>query len=157
MKKIFILFLLAGFALSVMGQAKNSTTTMLSNETTKVISGLAATDTVSCSNTIYWTFAINKPYLAYYAFAVKMTTLGTSTKAHAYIDVLGSLDGTNWVATGTTQVKYGGGADSLFQMVDVTTGVLWKYLKLQIAGKATGGVTTTGSKVTALAVKVAKK
>jgi hypothetical protein len=157
MKKLFILSLLVVFTLSVMGQAKNSTTTLLPNVTTKVISGLAATDTVSCSNTIYWIFAINKPKLQYYAFAIKMNPSGTTTKAHAYLDILGSLDGTNWVATGTTQVKYGGGADSLFQMVDVSTGVLWKYLKLQIAGKATGGVTTKGSKVDAISLKVADK
>ena len=73
---------------------------------------------------------------------------------HTWVDVLGSLDGTNYVSTGATQVKYGGTADSTFQLYDVTTGVMWKYLKVQFVNKDYNAV---GARVKGLLIKVGDK
>ena len=105
------------------------------------------------ATTKYWVFAINKPKAQYFAVAVAVDTIVHACN-HTWVDVLGSLDGTKYVSTGATQVKYGGTADSTFQLVDVSTGVLWKYLKVQFVNKDYNAV---GARVTGLSIKVGDK
>ena len=150
MKKLFILFVLLVFSISVMGQR---TASLLPNETYKVLT-MTGADTVGYATTVYFTFALNKPKTQYWAVAAKMDPTGVGTP-HVWVTVWGSIDGTNFVNTGATTVKYGGGADSLFQIVDVSTGILWKYLKVQFAGVA--GTANKGELIKALAIKVGDK
>ena len=152
MKKIFILSFLLAFSTVLMAQRSGSTTTMLPNETTKVLT-MTAADSLPQATTKYWVFAINKPKAQYFAVAVAVDTV-THACNHTWVDVLGSLDGTNYVSTGATQVKYGGTADSTFQLYDVTTGVMWKYLKVQFVNKDYNAV---GARVKGLSIKVGDK
>jgi hypothetical protein len=151
MKKLFILSALLVFALSVSGQRSGSTTTLLPNETYKTLT-MTAADTVH--TTSYWIFSINKPKTQYFAFAIAVDSMPLTTKRHVYFDVLGSVDGSNWVATGATQVKYGQTVDSTFVLYDVSTGVLWRKLKLQAVAQ---GAVEKGPKITAISVKVGDK
>jgi len=152
MKKIFILSFLLAFSTVLMAQRSGSTTTLLPNETTKVLT-MTAADSLPQATTKYWVFAINKPKAQYFAVAVAVDTIVHACN-HTWVDVLGSLDGTKYVSTGATQVKYGGTADSTFQLVDVSTGVLWKYLKVQFVNKDYNAV---GARVTGLSIKVGDK
>lgn len=152
MKKIFILSFLLAFSTVLMAQRSGSTTTLLPNETTKVLT-MTAADSLPQATTKYWVFAINKPKAQYFAVAVAVDTIVHACN-HTWVDVLGSLDGTNYVSTGATQVKYGGTADSTFQLYDVTTGVMWKYLKVQFVNKDYNAV---GARVTGLSIKVGDK
>lgn len=137
---------------TMQAQRSASTTTFLPNETIKTLT-LTAADSVTQGGTSYWKFAINKPKLQYFAFVVEVDTMG-SVNNHIYVDVKGSLDGSTWVATGATQVKYGATVDSTFSLVDVSTGVLWKYLKLQFVSQ---DANVKGSLVKAVTLKVADK
>ena len=152
MKKIFILSFLLAFSTVLMAQRSGSTTTLLPNETTKVLT-MTAADSLPQATTKYWVFAINKPKAQYFAVAVAVDTIVHACN-HTWVDVLGSLDGTNYVSTGATQVKYGGTADSTFQLYDVTTGVMWKYLKVQFVNKDYNAV---GARVKGLSIKVGDK
>lgn len=151
MKKLFILAVLVVFTLSLSAQRSGSTTTLLPNETYKTLT-MTAADTLTSGTTKYWVFAINKPKSQYFSFAVQIDTVGV--KNHCYIDVKGSVDGTTWVATTATQVKFGSTVDSTFSLSDVSTGVLWKYLKLQFVPQ---GATLKGNKVAAISMKVGDK
>ena len=152
MKKIFILSFLLAFSTVLMAQRSGSTTTLLPNETTKVLTMLPV-DSLPQATTKYWVFAINKPKAQYFAVSVAIDTI-IHAGNHTWVDVLGSLDGTNYVSTGATQVKYGGTADSTFQLYDVTTGVMWKYLKVQFVNKDYNAV---GARVKGLSIKVGDK
>ena len=152
MKKIILLSFLLAIGTVLMAQRSGSTTTLLPNETTKVLT-MTAADSLPQATTKYWVFAINKPKAQYFAVAVAVDTIVHACN-HTWVDVLGSLDGTNYVATGATQVKYGGTVDSTFQLYDVTTGVMWKYLKVQFVNKDYNAI---GARVTGLSIKVGDK
>ncbi len=151
MKKILILSFLMAFSLSVFAQRSGSTTA-LNDASIKVLT-MTTADSLPQATTKYWTFLINRPKTYYFAVAVAIDTV-THACNHTWVDVLGSMDGTNYVATGATQVKYGGTVDSTFQLVDVSTGVLWKYLKVQFVNKDYNAV---GARVTGLSIKVGDK
>lgn len=151
MKKLFTILFLLAFALSVTAQRSGSTTTLLPQQTYKALT-MTAADTVH--TTSYWVFALNKPATQYFAFAVAVDSMPLTTKQHVWFDVLGSVDGVVYVTTGATTVKYGSTIDSTFSLVDVSTGVLWRYLKLQAVAK-TG--TFKGPKITAISMKVGNK
>jgi hypothetical protein len=152
MKKLFILMVFLAFTLNVIGQHTTSTITFLPNETYKTVT-LTAADSIHRGGTSYWRFALNKPKTQYFAFAVELDTIG-AVGAHVWVDVLGSIDGTTYVTTGATQVKYGATVDSTFSLVDVSTGVLWRYLKLQLVSKTQ---TYYGSLIKAISVKIGDK
>ena len=159
MKKIIALIsVILLFAVSINAQRSGSTTTLLPQQTYKVLTMLPV-DSVQSLATAYWVFALNKPKTQYYAVAIQMDCVGTTTlKGHTWINTYGSIDGTTWVNTGFSTIKYGGTADSTMVIYDVSTGILWKYLKVAFVGKkANGGVTTFGNAVRELAIKVGDK
>lgn len=82
-------------------------------------------------STSYWDFALNKTKTQYWSFAVKVDTATLTDPCHIWFTVWGSVDGTVFTNTGATTVKFGGSVDSTFAMSDVSTGVLWRYLRLQ--------------------------
>jgi hypothetical protein len=156
MKKLIVLLFLASFALSVNAQ-------LVLGQTAKGVpwpSGyynctLNAVDTVGYATTTYAKFDLGLAHkLCFWAISFKMTPTGVGTP-HVWITVQGSMDNTNFVETGATTVKYGGGTDSTFVMSDVSTGILWRYLRVKFAGVA--GTANKGEKVTALAIKVSQK
>jgi len=162
MKKIIALIsVMLLFAVSATAQF-GSTKTMLPAQTSIVYTPVAG-DTIhgsdAASTTHFVTFAINKPKLQYFSFIVKLDSTKTSNRVlanHVWVQVLGSLtnptgnDG--WVAIGSP-VKYGATVDSTFSYSDVSTGVLWKYLKIRFSG-ITADKCSTLSK---LELKVADK
>ena len=128
MKKLITLLFLVAISLSAMAQRSGSTTTFLPNETYKNLT-MTAADTVE--TTSYWIFALNKPKVQYWSFAVGVDTATLTDASHIWFNVYGSVDKTTWVNTGATTVKFGGSVDSTFSMSDVSTGAIWKYLKIQ--------------------------
>lgn len=90
---------------------------------------MTAADTVE--TTSYWDFALNKTKTQYWSFAIRADTATLTTAGHIWFTVWGSVDGTVFTNTGATTVKFGGSVDSTFAMSDVSTGVLWRYLRLQ--------------------------
>lgn len=160
MKKLFTLLFLVAFSLSAMAQRSSTSATAkaLGESSTAQIS-LLPVDSISYNTTGTWIFDVNKVKSQFFAVSVRLDPIGaTALKAHAWVNVLGSIDKVTWVATTATQVKYGGGADSSMVLYDVATGVPWRYLKVTIAGqKALGGVITYGTYVKAIAIKVGDK
>ena len=160
MKKLITLLFLVAFTLSVSAQRSSTTVANVipQGASTKALT-LIAVDSVSNTSTGTWIFDVNKTKTQYFAVSVKLAPLGvTALKAHAYVNVLGSIDKVTWVATTATQVKYGGGADSSMVLYDISTGVMWRYLKVTIDGKpGAGGATTFGTAVKAIAIKVGDK
>jgi hypothetical protein len=128
MKKLITLLFLVALTLSVSAQRSGSTTAFAQAEYYKNLTMIAA-DTVE--STSYWIFALNKPKVQYFSFAVKCDTATLTSPSHIWFDVKGSVDGVTWVNTTATTVKFGGSVDSTFSLSDVSTGVLWRYLKLQ--------------------------
>jgi hypothetical protein len=158
MKKLFVLFALLAFSVSVMAQRAGSTTVLQSQENTKVLT-MTAADTVTQHATVYWTFNVNKPKLYYFAFSLAFDSAGTLNGKSA-VDIQGSHDATNWIATSATQVRPGGtttglAVDTVFYLGDVSTGVLWKYLRVKIASSASLNV--RGFKVSGISLKVGEK
>jgi hypothetical protein len=151
MKKLITLLFLVALTLSVSAQRSGSTTTFLPNETYKT---LTMTDADSVRTTSYWVFAINKPKTQYFSFAVRSDTATKSTASHVWFTVWGSVDGVVYTNTGVTTVKFGGSIDSTFALSDVSTGVLWKYLKLQAVNIHTE---RRAQRVGAISLKVGEK
>jgi hypothetical protein len=153
MKKLIILSFLLVLSAGLMAQRAGSTTTLLPNESYKSLV-MTAADTIH--TTSYWTFAINKPKTQYFAFTVAVDSMPIgSYKQHHQFNIQGSIDGTNWVATGATQVAYAQSIDSTFVLYDVSTGVLWRYLRLKVANTYAGPL--KGCKITGISIRVADK
>lgn len=158
MKKILIFLALICFVVKVSGQASGSTITFLPNETIKTVTPLA-TDTVSGVLVKYWKFALNKPKLQYFSFATEFDTTLRSSRVggnRVKLKIYGSLDNSVWVQVGSTiyyNANAGTNADSAFAVSDVSTGILWKYLKFEATG-VTANKCTTIPKIT---LKVADK
>jgi hypothetical protein len=153
MKKIITFIALLTFVLTLSAQRSGSTTVLQSQEIQKVLT-MTAADTITQHGTVYWVFNINKPALQLFAFSVSVDTITNANTNHVYFDVLGSLDGVNYIATTATQVKYGGSADSTFYLGDVATGVLWKYLKVQGVSQS---LHVRGCRVSSVSMKVVSK
>lgn len=160
MKKLFILSFILALSVGLMAQRSSTSVTakaLPASGSTATVT-LIAVDSVSNTSVGTWIFDINKVKSQYFALSVKLAPLATTAKAHAYVNVLGSIDKVTWVATTATQVKYGGGADSTMVLYDVATGVMWRYLEVVITGKkAAGGRTSFGTSVKAINLKVGDK
>ena len=161
MKKSITLLFLVAFSLSAMAQRSSTSAVAaaIPKDGSYASLTLLPVDSVSYNTTGTWIFDVNKVKTQYFAVSVKLAPNGgTALKTHAYVNVLGSIDKVTWVATTATQVKYGGGADSSMVLYDTSTGVMWRYLKVTVAGQAAaGGVVAYGSTVKAIALKVGDK
>ena len=158
MKKLIFLLPLLFLAASVFGQASGTTKVFLPNEQVKTVTTTAG-DTVGGTAVKYWIFALNKPSLQLWSYVIDIDTIKTRTRGagnRVAIKNYGSLDGTTWVQVGSTifyNRNAGTLADSTFAVSDVSTGVIWKYLKLEF----TGIVANKCSKPTLITLRVAEK
>lgn len=152
MKKILILSFLLALSAGLMAQRSGSTTA-IGTGTLKTLS-LTAADTTTQGGTTYWTFLVNRPDSYYFCFAAAIDTVTHSTNRIS-CTIWGSMDNTNFVNTGITQVNCfptaGGGADTTLQMTQVATPVLWKYLKFRLVANDCNVI---GSKLKGLSLKV---
>jgi len=151
MKKLITLLFLVAFSLSAMAQRSGSTTALAQNTYYKTLT-MTAADSVDATS--YWIFALNKPGVQYFSFAVRADTATLTEACHTGFTVWGSIDGSVWTNTGVTEVKFAGTVDSTFALSDVSTGVLWRYLKLQAVTKHT---MRRSNRVGAISLKVGDK
>jgi hypothetical protein len=164
MKRIIFIFALLLVAVSLSAQrvvttaASGSTITLGPVENSVKVTPTAA-DTVGGTATKYWVFAIDKPSLQLWSIVTNIDTIKKSNRVEGNrvrMRILGSLDNSTYVQIGSSifyNVNAGTNADSTFAVSDVSTGVLWKYLKVEY----TGVVAAKCSKPTTLILKVAEK
>jgi hypothetical protein len=173
MKKL-ILILAGIFALMTisLGQTTGTTYTLGTNETYKVAFNYTHTgdwdatslkDSIGGATTLYWIFAVNKSALYYYQFLFEydtVLTVGRAAGNHVTYNTYGSVNGTYWTkldsclmhpTTAYLPAAQLTTATSHSQSLkDVTTGVLWRYLKFE----AVGGDANTCSITSKLALKI---
>lgn len=158
MKKLFIFLGLLLFAVGI--QAQSTSTVMLGNVTYAKYTPVAS-DTIGGTATKYWTFFVNKQELYYYVATVRfnvMTTGGRTPGNHVTLTLSGSVDGTAFVTLDTCLVHPSathnqGMGKVLNWSSDVSTGVLWRYLRVT----ALGGDADQGATLYSLALKVGLK
>jgi hypothetical protein len=166
MKKLILFFALLLFAVGV--EAQSGSTVLFGNSTYAKYNPVAS-DTIGGTATKYWVFFVNKPDLYYYVGTVRLTQLlvnplgtgtGRTTANHVTLTLAGSIDGTYYVDLDTCLVHPTTTATTLQNMSrtlnwtsDVSTGILWRYLKVT----ATGGDATRGATLTSLALKIGLK
>jgi hypothetical protein len=123
-------------------------------------------DSIGGTATKYWVFAINKSALYYYQFFVEYDTVLTIARAtgnHVTVWLDASIDGTNYVTIDSTlfhptaqwlpanqSVTAAAALLGVYNLRDVSTGVLYRYLKI----RAVGGDANTCALISKLAVKV---
>jgi hypothetical protein len=178
MKKLF--FLIAGLLLIIGLQAQTSGTTytLAPNETSKIAFNYTHTgdwdatslkDSIGGTATKYWIFAVNKSQLYYYSFVTEFDTVLTQSRAtgnHVTVNLYGSVNGTYWVKMDSTlfhpttsylpaaqEASAALAAVGVAGLKDVSTGVLWRYLKVE----AVGGDANTCSIISKLHLKVGLK
>jgi hypothetical protein len=160
MKKIFILSFLLALSVSLMAQTSGTTYTLPWNVAEKTVT-LTSVDSITQHVTAYWVFNINRAKPQYFAVSVALDTIGAVPCGKTNWLIKGSMDGTNYVTcSGVTGVNPGGTTaglvqDTTFYLGDVSTGVLWKYLKVQAVSSSTLHI--KGVRVKGLALKICDK
>ena len=123
-------------------------------------------DSIGGATTLYWTFAINKTRLYYYQFLFEydtVLTVGRAAGNHVTLNTYGSINGSYWTkldsclmhpTTAYLPAAQLTTASSHSQSLkDVTTGVLWRYLKFE----AVGGDANTCSIISKLSLKIGER
>jgi hypothetical protein len=172
MKKVLALFAALLLVIGLQAQTTGTTYTLPSGTTSYTAVALthkgdwdatSLKDSIGGATTKYWTFAVNKSSLYYYQFLVEYDTVLTKARTvgnHVTVKLQASIDGTYFyqidsvlfhpttmwlpaaqVVTPTLGVS---------SLKDVTTGVLWRYLRIS----ATGGDANKCSLISKLAIKV---
>ncbi len=144
MKKliIFLVFLFAAIGLQAQGDIGLTT-----NGTYKGYTGTVA-DTISgTSSTLSKVCKVNKGYLYFYTVTMDIDSLGAGTVSCI---LSGSNDNVNY--TSITDVTYSASVDTVFNYTDVSTGVLWNFLKFTM----TGDGSTSHAELQKFNVKVGK-
>jgi hypothetical protein len=159
MRKLITLIFLLSLSVSMMAQRSASTTSVPWNVATKTLVMLPV-DSITQHATAYWTFNISRAKTNYFAITVALDTIGAVPCGKTTFDVLGSMDNVNFVATGATQVRPGGTTaglvrDTTFVLYDVSTGVLYNYLKVQAVSSSSLHI--KGVRVSGLSLKVSDK
>ena len=124
-KLLFLIGIIALFAINVQAQDAN-----VNRNGTHFNVLLDASDTISNnSTTLSKTIGVgNKQAVQLYSIQVSLDSIsGTPTEAWV---LAGSLDNSNWT-TITTVNWTGTASDTTFYYTDVSTGVLWTYLRVQ--------------------------
>ena len=156
MKKLLFFLAFVAFTLSVSAQRSGSTT-VVGNTGLKNLT-MTAADTVTQAGTVYWVFDVNRQKSYLYAVSIAIDTVAHTNNRTSWT-VWGSMDNTNWVASGITQLNIfatdgSGGTDTTFVLSSVTTGSLWRYLKVR--GVALDN-NVKGCRVKALGLKAGDK
>lgn len=110
-----------------------------------------AADTVQGTNSITKVVKVNKPYIYLYNVTVDIDTLAGGGDEAISCILAGSND--NIFYTTITDVTYAATADTTFNYSDVSTGVLWRFLRLTLTGDGSSAY----SELQKLDVKVAPK
>jgi len=156
-KLIFLITALLFFTVGI--QAQSGTTVLFGVNSTEAHYTPVAADTLNTTSapTKYWQFLVNKNQLYYYVVTARIdqvTTVSRSAGAHCILTMYGSVDGTNWVSVDTTlfHPTTGNFSEGAIHVTasDVSTGVLWKYLKFS----ATATDANKAVKLYSLAVKI---
>lgn len=127
MKKLFILlsFLFVFVNIQAQDFALNT------NQTYKSYDG-TATDVIAGATSLHKICKVEKGYIYYYNITVDIDTV-TGGGGNAVSCILaGSNDNVNF--TTITDVTYAASADTVFRYADVSTGVLWRYLRFTMTG-----------------------
>ena len=144
MKKILSIFVFLFAVLSLSAQyrvtsASASTNTIPPGYNSIVVTTTAA-DTVGGTATKYWMFATNKNELQLYSWVIKLDTIKIHNRSggnRVKVSFYGSIDKSTWVQIGSS-IYYnrnaGTLADSTFAVSDVSTGIIWPYLKAEFVG-----------------------
>jgi hypothetical protein len=165
MKKLFVLLIGMFLSVAVMAQTTGTTYTLTAGQTyystpwnynatpphTGTYSAAAKKDSIGGTATLTWTFALNKTQLYYYQFFIGYDTIRTvaRTVGNTVITWLeGSVDNSNWVALDSTIFKPTANwltpiqttvaarcLEGTMNLRDVTTGQLWKYLRIRAVGQ----------------------
>lgn len=159
MKKLIVILSLLLFAVTMNAQVSGSTVTMAANSTYAVITP-TATDTVSGTVSKYWDIALNKSKLQYFGFAVSIDSTKRPSRIHGnrvLVQVYGAVQQTGtWRQIGTNifyGVNAGTSGDTTMLVADLTTGILYRYLRI----KFTGVVANHCATVSKLSLRVADK
>lgn len=112
--------------------------------------GVAA-DTVGGTNTIYKVCNVEKPYIYLYNVMVDIDTVSGGGGNDVSCILAGSNDNVNY--TTITDVTFAASADTVFTYSDVSTGVLWRFLKFSMTGDGSSAAVELQN----LNVKVAPK
>jgi hypothetical protein len=160
MKKLIILSFLV--ALSGIIMAQSGTTVTMGTGSTQATYTPVAADTINGTSATskYWVFLVNKPTLYYYAVTCRVNQVTTTARAagtHAIMTMAGSIDGTNYVTIDTTlfHPTTGNYGEDLPHLIayDLTTGVLWRYLKFTLAASDAN----KGAKLHSLSIKIGER
>jgi hypothetical protein len=175
MKRLIVLFIGLLLVIGLKAQTTGTTYTLAPGETSKVAFNYTHTgdwdattlkDSIGGATTLYWIFKINKSQLYYYTITTEYDTVLTIARAagnHVTVNSYGSINGTYWVKLDSTlfhpttsYLPAGQAASAALATVgvnglkDVTTGVLWPYIKVE----AVGGDANTCSIISKLAIKI---
>ena len=132
MKKLFVILTISILALSVSAQDVSKTISRVGSNVTYVGD---ASDTIANTDTWYMQFNMVAKDARYgYNLMVKLDSV-SGTPSDACV-LAGSQDGSTW-NTITTVSWAGTSADTTFYYNDVSTGVLWRHLRIAITGTGT--------------------
>jgi hypothetical protein len=159
MKKFALILAGLAFMLALGAQTSGTTYTFAPNETFKTAftythttkySATQLKDSIGGATTLYWIFAVNKSQLYYYQFLFEYDTILIAARAagnHVTFNTYGSIDGTYWTKLDSclmhpttsylpayVSVIAAQAALTSQSLKDVSTGVLWKYLKFEAVG-----------------------
>ena len=167
MKKILIILGLLFFAVSLQAQVMGTTKALngaslyviTPSTTVKTTAADSINGSDAASTTKFVTFDVNRPKLYYFTVQCQLDSTKLHHRVlanHVWVQVLGSMtNGTGnsaWTAIGNP-VKYGASVDSTFAISDVSTGVLWRYIKVRFSGITANKCSTLNT----LIIKVADK
>lgn len=120
-------------------------------------------DSIGGTATKYWIFAVNKSQLYYYQFLFEYDTVLTAGRVvgnHVTFSTYGSIDGNYWTKLDSAlfhpttmwlpDAQAAKATADVASLKDVSTGVLWRYLKFE----AKGGDANKCSICSKLALKV---
>lgn len=148
MKRLIVIFSLLLFAVGLQAQVMGTTKALnggslyviTPSTTVKTTAADSINGSDAASTTKYVTFDVNRPKLYYFTVQCQLDTTKLHHRVlanHVWVQVLGSMNNptgnSGWTAIGNP-VKFGASVDSTFVISDVSTGVLWRYLKVRFSG-----------------------
>jgi len=159
MKKFIAIISLLLFAVVLQAQS-GSIVTMKDGATSATYTPVAS-DTIGGTAAKYWVFAVNRPNLYYYVATARIDQRLTTARGignHVILTLSGSIDGTNYIVLDTTLFHPAATGNfregiALLPASDVSTGVLWRYLKFT----ATGLDANKGATLVSLGIKIGNR
>lgn len=174
MKKLLLIFAALSLIIGLQAQTSGTTYTLSPNVTyynafqrthTGDWAAAELVDSIGGTASKYWQFNIGKSTMYMYQFLIEYDTVLTHNRTvgnTVYAYAQGSIDGTHWVTIDSTTFKPTASYLPPAQLVsptkqaalaDVTTGVLWRYLRVYF----TGATANECAIISKLALKVGLK